>query len=100
MQFPRKVKPLISSLNLSTQVSACVLRLDMVHPVVSGNKWYKLKEYLKEARELGKTTIVTFGGAFSNHIVATAAACNLFEFRSVGIIRGERPKVLSDTLQD
>ena len=100
MQFPAKVKPVISFLNLSTQVSASVLRLDMVHPVVSGNKWYKLKEYLKEAKELGKTAIVTFGGAFSNHIVATAAACNLFGFQSVGVIRGERPKVLSETLQD
>jgi 1-aminocyclopropane-1-carboxylate deaminase len=100
MQFPDKVKPVVSPLNLPNKISASVLRLDMVHPVVSGNKWYKLKEYLKEAKEQGKTTIVTFGGAFSNHIVATAAACDLFGFKSVGIIRGERPIILSGTLQD
>lgn len=100
MQFPGKVQPEITVLNLPDSLKTGVLRLDIVHPVISGNKWYKLKEYLKEAREQNKTTIVTFGGAFSNHIVATAAACNRFGFKSIGIIRGERPKILSYTLQD
>lgn len=100
MQFPGKVQPEITVLKLQGSLNASVLRLDMVHPVISGNKWYKLKEYLKEAREQNKTTIVTFGGAFSNHIVATAAACNRFGFKSIGIIRGELPKILSNTLQD
>jgi 1-aminocyclopropane-1-carboxylate deaminase len=77
-----------------------VLRLDRIDPVVSGNKWFKLKEYLKEASGLGKTTILTFGGAFSNHIVATAAACAKYGFKSIGIIRGERPVELSHTLRD
>lgn len=77
-----------------------VLRLDLIDPVVSGNKWFKLKEYLKEASHLRKTAILTFGGAYSNHIVATAAACTSYGFRSVGIIRGERPVELSNTLQD
>ena len=75
-----------------------VLRLDLVHPVISGNKWFKLKEYLKEARFLGKDTILTFGGAYSNHIVATAAAAKEMGFKNVGIIRGEKPTVLSHTL--
>ena len=100
MQFPGKVQPQICVLNIPGSIKASVLRLDMVHPVISGNKWYKLKEYLKEAREQDKKTIVTFGGAFSNHIVATAAACNSLNFKSIGIIRGERPKTLSNTLQD
>lgn len=77
-----------------------VLRLDLIHPVVSGNKWFKLKEYLKEAQEQHKTCIVTFGGAFSNHVVATAAASKLAGLKSVGIIRGERPASLSPTLAE
>ncbi len=77
-----------------------VLRLDAIHLEISGNKWYKLKEYLKEATQLNKKTIVTFGGAYSNHIAATAAACNQFHFESLGIIRGEKPALLSPTLLD
>jgi 1-aminocyclopropane-1-carboxylate deaminase len=81
-------------------VAVDVLRLDLVHPVVSGNKWFKLKEYIAEAREQKKRIILTFGGAFSNHIVACAAACNEGGFNSIGVIRGEKPETLSDTLQD
>ena len=75
-----------------------VLRLDLVHPVVSGNKWFKLTPYLDEAEQRGKV-VLTFGGAFSNHIVATAAATASRGLQSIGIIRGERPDVLSHTLQ-
>lgn len=81
-------------------VEADVLRLDQVHPIVSGNKWYKLKEYLSEAERLQKKVLLTFGGAYSNHIVATAAAAKAKGFPSIGIIRGEKPITLSDTLQD
>jgi 1-aminocyclopropane-1-carboxylate deaminase len=77
-----------------------VLRLDLIHPVISGNKWFKLKEYLKEAKILNKKIILTFGGAYSNHIVATAASAKQNGFNSIGIIRGERPTVLSHTLKD
>jgi len=77
-----------------------VLRLDMVHPIVSGNKWFKLHYYLEEALQQNKKAIVTFGGAFSNHIVATAAACAARSIMSIGIIRGERPSILSQSLQD
>ena len=78
--------------------SVDVLRLDLIHPVISGNKWFKLKEYLKEAQSLRKTTILTFGGAFSNHIIATAAAAKMNGLQSIGIIRGEKPAALSHTL--
>jgi 1-aminocyclopropane-1-carboxylate deaminase len=77
-----------------------VLRLDLIHPVVSGNKWFKLKEYLKEAKSLNKKIILTFGGAYSNHIVATAATAKQNGFKSIGIIRGEKPAVFSHTLND
>jgi 1-aminocyclopropane-1-carboxylate deaminase len=81
-------------------VNADVLRLDEVHPVVSGNKWFKLKEYLKEAQRLQKKVIITFGGPYSNHIVATAAACQLTGLQSIGIIRGEEGLTPSPTLAD
>ena len=77
-----------------------VLRLDLVHPVVSGNKWYKLKAHLQKAREQGKSAILTFGGAYSNHILATAAACSAHHLKSIGIIRGEISATPSPTLQD
>src|SRR5215467_13130259 len=79
-------------------VQVSVLRLDKIHPVISGNKWFKLKYYLEDARVQKKDHIVTFGGAYSNHIVATAAAGKLFGFRTSGIIRGEQPQKLSHTL--
>jgi len=75
-----------------------VLRLDLLHPAVSGNKWFKLKEYIKAAKAEGKTALLTFGGAYSNHIVATAAAAQLTGMKSVGVIRGEETKVPSHTL--
>lgn len=76
-----------------------VFRLDLLHPVVSGNKWFKLKEYLKEAKAFDKKIIASFGGAYSNHIVAMAAAAQMNGLKSIGIIRGEKPKQLSHTLQ-
>ena len=79
-------------------IQLSVLRLDKIHPVISGNKWFKLLYYLGEAKEQKKSKIVTFGGAWSNHILATAAACHINGFLSAGIIRGEEPSTLSDTL--
>lgn len=64
-------------------------RDDLIHPEVSGNKWRKIKYNLPEAVQRGQKTILTFGGAFSNHIAATAAACQLAGLQSIGIIRGE-----------
>src|SRR5215204_4961371 len=93
-----RIDPLGSFYKSYTTVD--VLRLDLLHSVISGNKWFKLKEYLADARQQHKNTIVTFGGAFSNHIVATAAAAKQAGFKSVGIIRGERPALLSPTLLD
>ena len=76
-----------------------VLRLDKISPVISGNKWFKLRYYIEEAKTLQKNGIRTFGGAWSNHIVATAAACAAAGLQSKGIIRGEQPEQLSPTLK-
>src|ERR1043166_8027217 len=80
-------------------IGVSVLRLDKIHPIISGNKWFKLKYYLEEAVASGKKHIATFGGAYSNHIVATAAAGKLFGLQTTGIIRGEKPAALSHTLK-
>lgn len=79
------------------QVNTAVLRLDELHSVVSGNKWFKLRFYLEEAQELGKTTIASFGGAYSNHIAALAYSCKELGLHSVGFIRGEN--TISPTLK-
>ena len=76
-----------------------VLREDLIHPEISGNKWRKLKYNIKDAKEKGVETVLTFGGAFSNHIVATAAAGNVFGIKTIGIIRGEEKLPLNPTLQ-
>ena len=76
-----------------------MLRLDRIHPLVSGNKWYKLKHNLLAARAESHNTVLSFGGAYSNHIVALAAASKLSGLRSIGVIRGEAPKVLNPALQ-
>ncbi len=77
-----------------------VLRLDKIHPVISGNKWFKLKYYLQYATENKYNFIATFGGAFSNHILATAYACNKQNISCIGFIRGEESSVYSQTLSD
>ena len=76
-----------------------VLREDLINPTISGNKWRKLFYNLQEARHQGKNQLLTFGGAFSNHIAATAAAGKQFGFKTIGIIRGEEHLPLNPTLQ-
>lgn len=66
-----------------------IKRDDLIHPVVSGNKWRKLSPYIAKAKSEGMDGIVTFGGAFSNHLLATAAACATLGLRSIGVVRGE-----------
>ena len=79
-------------------ISLSVVRLDKIHPIVSGNKLFKLHYFLAEAISLSKPGIVTFGGAYSNHLIATAFACKTAGLKSVGFIRGEKPATLSPTL--
>jgi 1-aminocyclopropane-1-carboxylate deaminase len=73
-------------------------RDDLLHPEVQGNKWRKLKYNLINAKDKGMEQLLTFGGPFSNHIYATAAAANLYGFKSIGIIRGYESAPLSPTL--
>ncbi len=77
-------------------VQVFVKRDDLIHPLISGNKWRKLKHPLMQARQAGKNHLVTFGGAYSNHLLATAAAAALFGFKATAFVRGE--PVDNDTL--
>ncbi|PRY06049.1 1-aminocyclopropane-1-carboxylate deaminase/D-cysteine desulfhydrase-like pyridoxal-dependent ACC family enzyme [Pontibacter ummariensis] len=79
-------------------VTLWIKREDLLHPHISGNKWRKLKYNLQEAKHLQKDTLLTFGGAYSNHIAATAAAGKEFGFKTVGLIRGEEHLPLNPTL--
>jgi 1-aminocyclopropane-1-carboxylate deaminase len=101
MLLPSLNKSRVNTVSLyKSRTSFDVLRLDLVHPVISGNKWFKLRKYIEEAQQLGNTTLLTYGGAYSNHIVATAAAAQETGLKSIGIIKSHLPGQLSQTLQD
>lgn len=73
-------------------VSLYIKREDLIDPLVSGNKFRKLKYNLLEAQKQNHDTILTFGGAFSNHVAAVAAAGKAYGFQTIGLIRGEELK--------
>ncbi|HEY8690792.1 MAG TPA: pyridoxal-phosphate dependent enzyme [Chitinophagaceae bacterium] len=86
-----------NELTLEKNVSLSILRLDKIHHEISGNKFFKLYYFLQNAIASQKK-IITFGGAYSNHLAATASACKMFEINCIGIVRGEEPKDISHTL--
>lgn len=96
--------PVIESFTLpvfeDADVSVECLRLDQVHPEISGNKWYKLKYHLAAALNSQCREILSFGGAYSNHLHALAYVGKALELKTSAIVRGEMPAVLSPTLQD
>src|SRR5438270_6810390 len=92
-----RIDPVASLLKFHTRVD--VLRLDLLHPLVSGNKPFKLRYYVEDALAQQKR-LITFGGAWSNHILATAAAARQAGLACTGFIRGEEATVLSPTLTD
>lgn len=81
------------------EIKLFVKRDDLLHPKISGNKWRKLKYNMLQMQQEKKQTLLTFGGAFSNHIAATAAAGRECGFKTIGIIRGEEHLPLNPTLQ-
>jgi len=87
-----------SSFLENASITLYVKRDDLIHPQFGGNKWRKLKYNLNAARETACDTLLTFGGAWSNHIYATAAAGNFFGFNTIGFIRGEKHSPLNPTL--
>lgn len=96
LKFYSPVHQITDKLFDEQDLKVFIKRDDLIHPIISGNKWRKLKYLLKKAQSLHKTHLVTFGGAFSNHLLATAAAGAKFGFKTTGIVRGE--EIENDTL--
>ena len=88
IQKPSKNQQIHLPLLEEKKVELFIKREDLIHPFVSGNKFRKLKYNLRAAKEQQKETLLTFGGAFSNHIAATAVSAQFNGFKSIGIIRG------------
>ncbi|WP_414622014.1 1-aminocyclopropane-1-carboxylate deaminase/D-cysteine desulfhydrase [Calothrix sp. CCY 0018] len=95
---PSPLQLIQDELLIQHKIRLFVKRDDLIHPQVSGNKWRKLKYNLAAAREQQQKRLLTFGGAYSNHIAATAAAGKMFGFETIGVIRGELVKPLNPTL--
>lgn len=77
------------NIQLPHNIQLFLKREDLLHPLISGNKFRKLKYNVLEAKGSGFDTLLTFGGAYSNHILATASAGSEFGFKTIGVIRGE-----------
>ncbi len=82
------------------QIELWMKRDDLLHPIISGNKWRKLKYSLDHALSLGSDTLISMGGAYSNHLHALAYAGKVLGLKTIGFIRGEQPETLTPTLQD
>ena len=83
---------------IKNKLKVFIARLDKIHPIISGNKLFKLHYFIEAALKSSHKTIITYGGAFSNHLLASAYACKLYGIKCIGIVRGERPENLSHTL--
>jgi 1-aminocyclopropane-1-carboxylate deaminase/D-cysteine desulfhydrase-like pyridoxal-dependent ACC family enzyme len=92
------IQKITSNFLTQKEIQLFIKRDDLIHAEISGNKWRKLKYNLIEAKKTNQSTLLTFGGAFSNHISAVAAAGAEFGFRTIGIIRGEQVLPLNLTL--
>ncbi|WP_425389477.1 1-aminocyclopropane-1-carboxylate deaminase/D-cysteine desulfhydrase [Ekhidna sp.] len=89
VKLPTPTQELKHPLLDEKEIKLFVKRDDLIHSEIMGNKWRKLKYNLQKMKEDGLDSMVTMGGAFSNHIAATAAAAKAYGFKAVGIIRGE-----------
>ncbi|GAA1716633.1 pyridoxal-phosphate dependent enzyme [Kribbella yunnanensis] len=99
LRLPSPVVELEDDRLTAARVRVLLKREDLIHPEVPGNKWRKLKYNIATARELGFGTLLTFGGAYSNHIRATAAVGEYCGFKTVGVIRGEEHLPLNPSLR-
>lgn len=98
-QLPTRLDKIENELTKKQGIHLYLKRDDLIHPEISGNKWRKLKYNIEEAKRQQKHTLLTFGGAYSNHITATAATGKYVGFKTIGIIRGEEHLPLNASLQ-
>ena len=95
---PMTIDPITSF--SSSVVESSILRLDKLHPIVSGNKWFKLRYYIEDAIANKVTTIASFGGPYSNHLVALAFAAKENNLKSIGYVRATKEDTLTPSLQE
>ena len=98
LRLPSPVAELDDSRLARAGLRLFLKRDDLISPAVPGSKWRKLKHNLRAARDAGHEVLLTFGGAYSNHIRATAAAGYHYGFATVGVIRGEEHRPLNPVL--
>lgn len=98
LRLPTPLQEIVSEVFAQQCVRLFVKREDLSHPFIGGNKWRKLKYNLLEAKRLSLSNLLTFGGAYSNHLAAVAAAGQAFGFQTLGVVRGERTLPLNPTL--
>ena len=96
--LPSPLQLLSSPLLDTKKIQLYVKREDLIHPVIGGNKWRKLKYNIDALQQNKTNTVLSFGGAYSNHIYALAGAGQLFNFNTIGVIRGEPCEPLNPTL--
>jgi 1-aminocyclopropane-1-carboxylate deaminase len=93
------IEPLECEFLRQAGVTVNVLRLDKIHPLVHGNKYYKLKYNLQLLQKNKTLPVLSFGGAYSNHLYALAAAGNLLGLKTIGVVRGELVEPLNPVLK-
>ena len=97
---PSVLTPIIHPLLTTRKIELWLKRDDLIHPIISGNKWRKLKYILDDILSQSYHTIISMGGAYSNHLHALAFVGKQLNLKTKGFIRGERPKALNPTLKD
>lgn len=93
------IQPIELELFEEKQIKLFIKRDDLIHPFISGNKWRKLKYVLYDARLKGKQMLATFGGSYSNHLLAVACAGATFGFKTTGFVRGEELEIKNPVLK-
>lgn len=99
LRIPSPLHKIENDITRKNNIHLYLKRDDLIHHEISGNKWRKLKYNIYKAQQENKDTILTFGGAYSNHITATAKACSILNLKSIGVIRGEQYLLLNNSLQ-
>jgi len=100
LKLPSPVTQIKTPLLDEKKIKLFIKRDELIHPVIQGNKWRKLKYNILEAQKNKKDTLLSFGGAYSNHLHALAAAGKQLGLKTIGIIRGEALQPLNPCLQD
>lgn len=98
LQLPSPLQEIKDTLFEEKEIRLFMKREDLIHPIVSGNKWRKLKYNLLKAKEEGYSSLLSFGGAYSNHIHALALAAQENGIKAIGVIRGDEITQLNQTL--